>query len=162
MKNYFIPYSLYLIPKNVLFFVFWLLILSFSSCKTVEYKYIPIKEIHTEEIIVRDTIIDIQLIPYKDSVSLHDTISYLENTYAYSYVLFSLGKLHHSLGIKEVKIPADVQLVEKIIRDSIPYPVEVKGETVIRYKRGFFWWSGVVACVILFGVIVFKLSRFLL
>lgn len=138
--------------KNLLIF-FPLL---FIGCKSIEY--VPVKEVHTEQIILRDTIVDIKLIPYKDSISIKDTISYLENTYAYSNASYSSGQLNHSLNIKDVEIPVKIVVQEKIIRDSIPYPIEIT-KTKVEYRKDFFWWTGLIFLVFLFGFSVFKLAR---
>lgn len=66
-----------------------------AGCATKrEVQYIPIEKKVTEKVTVRDTLVQVVLRPYKDSVSLHsasgrDTTSYLESTYAYSYASYS-------------------------------------------------------------------------
>lgn len=136
------------------------ILLSLTGCKAKEViKYVPVEKIRTEQVIMRDTIIDVQLIPHKDSVSLNDTISFLENKYAYSNASFTAGRLNHSLVIKSVKIPTEIQYIEKIVTDSIQVPVEAKGDIIIQYKRDFFWWCGLLSLLLIIVVIVLKIPR---
>jgi hypothetical protein len=99
-----------------------LLLLLLTSCKTV---YVPVETIKIQKEIIRDTIVQVELVPYKDTVSILDTVSHLENKYAYSDAEFSTGRLNHSLSIKPIKIPTKVQYIEHTRVDSIPYKVEV-------------------------------------
>lgn len=102
-------------------FLGWLL-LGCSTKKVVEY--IPVEKKTVETVVLTDTLLQVQLIPYKDSVSVKDSTSYLENPYAYSRASITDGKLNHSLGIFPLKpIPYTFQMPVKIIRDSIPYAV---------------------------------------
>lgn len=135
-----------------------LILLTFFACKTNEViRYVD--RVHTEEIILRDTIVHTRLIPYKDSVSVTDTISRLENQYARSEASFTLGRLNHSLIIKELEIPVQISYIEKLITDSVPYPVTIQSDPVIIYQRDFFWWAGVILLVLGIGTGIFKLSR---
>ena len=68
----------------VVFAVFlgWL----FFGCTTKKVvEYVPIEKKVTETVTLTDTIVDVQLVPYRDSVSVKDSTSYLKNEYAYSY-----------------------------------------------------------------------------
>lgn len=103
--------------KNLL-----ILLILLTGCKT---KYVPIETIKIQKEIIRDTIVQVELVPYKDTVSILDTVSHLENKYAYSDAEFSTGRLNHSLSIKPIKIPTKVQYIEHTQVDSIPYKVEV-------------------------------------
>jgi hypothetical protein len=102
-----------------------ILLILLTGCKT---KYVPIETIKIQKEIIRDTIVQVELVPYKDTVSILDTVSHLENKYAYSDAEFSTGRLNHSLSIKPIKIPTKVQYVDRIRVDSIPYKVEVTKE----------------------------------
>lgn len=138
------------------------LIMSISSllmsCGTKKI-YVPIDHKVTETVIMHDTVVRLELVPYRDTISTRplpgkDTLSFLQNSYAYSYASFKEGMLNHSLGIKpgasaEVKI----QIKEVFIVDSIPYPVEIKSDTITVYKL-YWWqkyllWSGVIANMLL-------------
>lgn len=109
----------------VLFFLLWL----FTSCKSKTI-YVPIKEIETTTETLIDTIVDVQLVPYKDSIATKDTINYLENKYSYSWARWSNGILYHSLGIFDIKIPVKIKYVDRELIRYKEIPVEVKGDTV--------------------------------
>lgn len=99
-----------------------ILLILLTGCKT---KYVPIETIKVQKEIIRDTVVQVELVPYRDTVSILDTVSHLENKYAYSDAEFSSGRLNHSLAIKEVKIPTKIQYIEHTRVDSIPYKVEI-------------------------------------
>ena len=73
--------------------------------------------------IIRDTVVQVELVPYRDTVSILDTVSHLENKYAYSDAEFSLGRLNHSLSIKEGENPNKDSVHRTYRIDSIPYKV---------------------------------------
>lgn len=102
-------------------FLGWLLV----SCGVKkEIQYIPVEKKTVETVVLTDTVIDIQLVPYKDSIAVRDTASYLENSYAYSRASWKGGMLYHSLGIFPLKpFRQNLQIPVTIIRDSIPYAV---------------------------------------
>lgn len=136
-------------------------LLFFACAKTV---YVPVNATHYVDRVVKDTVLDVRLVPYRDSITTTDTASVLENKYARSSACWD-GRLHHALAVKDVKIPVRVQYVETHRVDSVqvPYKVEVvrevpaklsgyqrlsvKGFTVlliamggyllVRYKKGF-------------------------
>lgn len=138
-------------------FRFTYLTLLLIGCKAAEVVYVP--TIHTEEVVVRDTIIEV-CIPehYAERVSL-DTISELSNPFAYSRASVIQGKLTHTLGTRGT-ITERVQIVEKVIRDSIGYPVEVEViREVDKPLRGWqvsLMWVGGIAIVLVVGYIVIK------
>lgn len=114
-------WSLRVLALVFILFLGWLLV-GCGTRKVVEY--IPIEKKTVETVVLKDTVVDVQLVPYKDSVAVKDTTSYLENPYAYSRAQWKNGTLLHSLGIFPLK-PFDygLKLPIHIIRDSIPYPV---------------------------------------
>ena len=57
------------------------MILLIFSCKT---RYVPVEIKTTETVEVHDTTITERLVPYKDSIAVRDTTSFLSNPYAYS------------------------------------------------------------------------------
>lgn len=86
-----------------------LLVFVFASCRT-RTVYVPVETKVLDSIVYHDTTFQEKLIPYKDSVSVADTVSFLHNPYAYSYASWNKGILNHSLGIYPqstvtVKIP---------------------------------------------------------
>ena len=122
---------------------------------------VAVKIVYQKEI-VKDTIpyyIPVEL----ESVKTLDTISYLENRWAYSEAVISEGILTHSLGTKDE--PLEV-VVDKVIeyRDSIIYD----HKEVVKVKEvatPLTWWQttqikGFWAMLSLFGIVVLiKLLR---
>lgn len=128
-----------------------------------EAQYIPIEKKVTKTVTVRDTVVQVVLHPYKDSVSLHpvagrDTSSYLESPYAYSHASYSGGMLNHSLGTKPgTKAEGNTKIREEARTDSIPYPVPVPGDTIYinrlhGWQQWLLWW-GVGAHVLILIVV---------
>ena len=114
-------WSLRVLALIFVVFLGWLLV----SCGVKkEIQYIPVEKKTIETVVLTDTVIDIQLVPYKDSIAVRDTASYLENPYAYSRASWKGGMLYHSLGIFPLKsFRQNLQIPVTIIRDSIPYAV---------------------------------------
>lgn len=118
--------------KKLVYIVF--LALTVYSCRT-RTVYMPVETKVLDSVIFHDTTFQEKLIPYKDSVSVADTTSFLRNPYAYSYASFSNGILNHSLGIYPhatvtVKMP---YFIEKIRRIEVPKPYPV--------ERELSWWE---------------------
>jgi hypothetical protein len=140
--------------------------LALSACKTIK-EYVPVERIVRETVTVRDTVIDVQIKQIHDSVTVdlsRDTVSYLENTYAYSYALVSDGNLTHSLGTNKAPIQVETKYIERVLTDSIPYMVEmpVLGPEIIIHKPTF--WQIVrylaIGIVIAFaGLLVYKIFK---
>jgi len=131
-----------------------------SGCaKTV---YVPVQSTRTVTEIIRDTTVQVQLQTIRDSVTVADTLSRLENKYAYSSALWSNGLLSHSLGIKPVDIPIEIQYKEIIRTDSIAIPYPVPGADKIVYRQKWWqtalMWLGVLALALFVGWII-KLLR---
>lgn len=111
----------------------WLLALGLGSCgRTV---YVPVEHRITDSISIHDTTITERLVPYRDSVSVRDTSSFLCNPYAYSYARWDGEFLHHSLGIWPratvvVKVP---YYIDRIRVEKIPAPYEA--------ERKLTWWE---------------------
>lgn len=118
--------------KKLVYIVF--LALTVYSCRT-RTVYMPVETKVLDSVVFHDTTFQEKLIPYKDSVSVADTTSFLRNPYAYSYASFSNGILNHSLGIYPhatvtVKMP---YFIEKIRRIEVPKPYPV--------ERELSWWE---------------------
>lgn len=132
-----------------------LLILSLCSCRT---KYIPVELKTTETITVRDTLISLKLVPYKDSVSVKADSSYLSNPYAYSWARVGKdGMLYHSLGIiPQAEVKGEIMFLDKTITKEVGVPVEVIKEVPKKLNR---WDRFVMGCgyvmIILLLVFVF-------
>ena len=109
-------------------FLLWLLLAGCQTKKQVEYYPYPLEKVVTKTITVRDTLIEVQLVPYRDSIVTADTTSYLHNPYAESRATVSGGMLQHSLNIKPgVKAKDTIQTITIIQHDSIPYPQPIPG-----------------------------------
>lgn len=153
-------WSLRVLAVVFLFFLCWLFF-GCSTRRTIEY--IPVEKKVTETVVLTDTVVDILLVPYRDSVSVKDSTSYLENEYAYSHASLRQGMLHHSLGIFPLKSsPVKVQNVTKTRRDSIPYavpgPVEYKEKSLSPVEK-FFLYTGVAATAALVILAVVRIRR---
>lgn len=104
-------------------------ILFLVGCKT-RTVYVPVETetIRTETETIRDTIVDVKLVPYYEKIVTEKDSSYLENEYAFSSAKWDGSKLHHSLGIFDKITPVKIQYkdryfeITKTIRE--PYPVE--------------------------------------
>lgn len=123
------------------------------ACKPVE-KVVYLPEVHTvtTEVVTHDTVI-VTAIPehYAERETL-DTLSELNNPFAYSRAEVSRGKLTHSLGIHPTaEVSQHVTVEEKIvtIRDTLLYPIEVPVyiEKEIRGWRLWVFYAGVLAII---------------
>ncbi len=109
------------------------------SCKTKDPKliYVPVEKTITVTETIRDTIIDVQLVPDKQSVITpsKDT-SRLENKYCLSFAFWDGEKLFHNLNVKDTSVPTKVPIKEKktVIVVPIIQPYEVK-ETIYVDKQ---------------------------
>lgn len=109
--------------------------LAFFGCAT---KYVPVEVTTTDSIVIRDTLVQVELVPYKDStISIpiyteNDTsaVSFLNNPYAYSWARWDGRQLHHSLAIWPGKLtPIRVPYyTERVRRVEVPKVVEVEKE----------------------------------
>lgn len=123
--------------------------------------YVPVVHKRVDSIDVHDTIIQVQLVPYKDSVAIRDTSSYLHNEYAYSYATWSDGVLQHSLGIWpqkpiEVKVP---YFIDRWHYEKVPEIVEVE-KPVPKWQQ-FFCHMGIIAsALMIIFAIIYAIRRF--
>lgn len=138
----------------------------FSGCRT---KYIPVPVETMDSIVIRDTILDVQLVPYRDSVSVAppkespDSVSsFLSNPYAWSWAQWYEGRLHHSLGIwpnkqTPIRVPYYYERVRKV---EIPKIVEVE-KPLTRWQRLKMEFGGVAlgVCVGLLLVTAYLIRR---
>lgn len=135
----------------------------FTSCKT-KTVYVPVKQTSVETVFIRDTVVQMKLKYYRDTISTPDTISFLSNPYCFSWAELRDGKLNHSLtSWPDSLIPIQVKYIERLRVDSIPapYPVEV-----IKYtEKELNWWQliririGEISIVLLLGVLIWFLSK---
>ncbi len=123
--------------------------------------YVPVVHERVDSISVHDTLFQVQLVPYKDSVVSRDTSSYLSNAYAYSFAMWSNGMLHHSLGIWpqkpiEVKVP---HFIDRWHYEKVPEIVEVE-KPAPKWKQ-FFYHMGIIATTsIIIFAIIYAIRRF--
>ena len=100
-------------------FAFIPMLLLFISCAPREViRYVRDVSIKIE----RDTVVEAVLIPFKDSVTIVDTVSVLENKYARTSAKWENSTLTHTLEIKPTPIEVKTKIIERV--DSIPYEVE--------------------------------------
>ena len=85
-----------------------LICLLFVGCKT---KYIPVERVVRDSIAIHDTVIEVQLKPFKEAVLLDDTISILNNEVATSEAKITNNKLYHSLEIKDTPIKVETKFI---------------------------------------------------
>lgn len=132
--------------------------LALISCKAKRI-YVPIETVVTEKEIVRDTVIDIQLEIIRDSVVVADTISILENKYASSMAKFTQGNLHHTLKTKDVKVPIEVQYIEKIVTKEVEVPIEVEIIKEIKKPYPFIVRFSIIFTILVLGFSIYKIFK---
>lgn len=138
------------------------LVMGCGICKKVQY--VPIetfKDSIVVEKLVRDTV-TIEIPGETLSVVTQDS-SHLETKYSVSDAkIDSLGRLHHSLTNKDIKIEKEIvyKEVEKKVEKKIPYPVKVPEKYIPPYykKINVLFW-GIISIVVIFIVlkVYFKL-----
>lgn len=124
-----------------------------SCTKTV---YVPVHSTQTVTETVHDTIVKIKLDQSREVVTILaiDTTSTLKNKYCKSTAGIQNGMLTHTLEtLPNAAVETRIQYVDKVIVDSIPYPVEVKGETV--YVDRIPIWSYIIWTLIFVAFILF-------
>lgn len=133
------------------------------ACKPVE-NVVHVPTIHTLETIIRDTFVDVRIPEHFAERETLDTLSELSNPFAYSRAVVIGGKLTHSLGIKEgATVTERIIYTETVVRDSIPYPVEV--EVIREVPEPLRWWQrslmwiGVAAIVVASVAVYRKIKR---
>lgn len=133
----------------------------FGGCRT---KYVSVPVETTDSIIIRDTILDVQLVPYRDSTTVtpnaatpDSAASFLYNPYAYSWARWFDGKLHHSLGIwPNRKTPITLPyFYYRTQRVEVPQIVEVEKE-LTRWQRIKLETGGLAigGCIVLMTVFI--------
>lgn len=131
------------------------------GCKT-KTVYIPVETKIIDSLVIRDTTIDIQLVPYRDSTSVHADSSYLSNPYAYSWARIGTdGLLHHSLTIwPELPLPAKVQFIDRIRHIEVPKPYPVEKQVFV--EKELSWLDRTylnTGKIFLLGIIIYGLFR---
>jgi hypothetical protein len=126
-----------------------------------------IERLEKDTTVVTDTVIQVRLTPYRDSVSVAGDSSFLSNEYAYSYASYREGRLSHSLGIRPQAVATGRlawQTRYKTLKETTP--VEVVKEVPVKRPLGgwqrFLLVSGGVAWGVLMAglaVLVRRLFR---
>jgi len=129
-------------------FIFILIMLCLVGCKT---KYVPVETKVTETVEYHDTTVTEKLVPYKESVAVKDTISFLSNPYAYSEARWNNGILHHTLGIYPeaviiIKVPQYLDRT-RIIENPQIIEVEKKLNKWQQLKVDYGGYAFIVICV---------------
>ena len=117
--------------------VVWTVLFCLCSCKT---RYLEVQTLRVDSVSYKDTVVQVQLVPYRDSSAIKGDSSYLENPYAYSWAKWSDGVLQHSLVIKPgVFIPYVFHIPErvKMYKVGVPYTKEVVKEV----EKPLSWWQ---------------------
>lgn len=148
----------HIMSRYVLRVPFQLVVLAFLclSCKT---RYVPVETVITETVEVHDTTVQEKLVPYKDSVSVKDTVSFLSNPYAYSKAEWSGGMLRHTLGIWPNAVLI-VEIPKYMVRTrtvEVPKVVEVE-KKLNRWQQMKVDYGGwfLLANVIAIGLLISK------
>lgn len=111
----------------------------FISCRTTKTEYIPVETVKTITETVRDTVVDVKLVPYREEIATPKDSSYLENPYAYSWAWFDGKLLHHNLGIFDRPTPTKIQYIDRVVEVEVEKPYPVKGDT--EYTNILKWWQ---------------------
>ena len=143
-----------IIVLTLLFLLWWLL----TGCRSKSV-FVPVHSVSTVTEWVRDTVVEVRLVPYRDSVSVRDTVSRLENVYAYSSAVWSGGRLSHSLAVKDTAVGGKT-VVHEIVRTdtvSVPYPVDrVIEKNVLKGWQKVLMWVGATTILIIIMLLIKK------
>lgn len=139
--------------------VFVLLFVCFSGC--TRRVYVPVERTTTVTEFLRDTVVEVRLKEVHDTVTIEalgkDTTSYLETGTHFSHATWKDGKLGHSLGtLPDASIKDTMKVKHIIIRDSIPYPVQVEVEKKLTWwQRQKIEYGGIaIGVAVFFGFII--------
>lgn len=115
--------------------------------------YVPVEKTRTVTEVKHDTIVTAALPEEQDSVRVADTTAIAETSLAKAVASYNgaAQELTLKLENKRTDIPVRVEYVERIIRDSIPYPVEVIKEVPV-YKSP--WYTRALIGVTIISAVV--------
>ena len=141
------------------------LILGASSCGTV--RTLPVQDSSRAEVRVERTVridtVFVQLPEVAERVTVLDTVSVLENSFAKSEAVVSGGRLSHSLELKPARVPVMVP-AETVVRDSLVWRDRVVEKEVERQLSS---WErvkmgvGGYACVLLVVLLILSVIQFI-
>ena len=147
-----------------------LVLAAFCGCSAVDKTvYIPVVKTVEVQTVVRDTIVETELVEYYTERETRDTSSYLTNPFAFSQATVTNGTLIHSLGIHpDATVKQKLPVTERIVTivDSIPYPVPVPGPTeYIEHEPSpierTLMWAGAISIIAAAAWAVARLKHFL-
>ena len=143
-----------------------IILLTSAICSCRGVKYVPVETVRVDSTVVHDTLMDVRLAPYRDSVATRDTSSFLSNPYAYSWARYTGGMLHHSLGIwptatTQVKVP---YFIDRYVTITKPEIVEVE-KKLTRWQQFKLDVGGtaigcmIAVIIIAIGYLIYRLKR---
>ena len=160
------------LATTVAIFLFIATVMLFSSCRTgrqivvVEGKDSIRIEERVREIKVTDTLF-VEVPMQKESTTVRDSMSHLENDYAISDARIMIdGSLYHSLETKP-RIDTLTQELSVQAKDSIIYREKVIPQ-VVTVEKGLNWftqmrlWLGNIMLVLIAGAVAWTATRLLL
>ena len=132
-----------------------------GSCRSP--KYIPVEVTSTDSVVVHDTLIQTELVPYRDSVSVLPSVgdttaaSFLSNPYAFSWARWDGRSLQQSLSIwpgnvLTIRIP---YYIDRVRRIEVPKVVEVE-KPLTRWQKFKMEFGGISfgACIGLTAILL--------
>ena len=141
--------------KRFILFILMFLVVGCGICKKVQY--VPV-ETKTDSVYVEKLV--------KDTVSIEipgDTVrvvaqdsSHLETKYSISEaVIDSVGRLHHSLINKDIKIKKEIvyKEIEKRVEVEKEVPVEV--EVPVKYVPDYYKWINIIFWCLVGSFVIF-------
>lgn len=141
--------------KRFILFILMFLVVGCGICKKVQY--VPV-ETKTDSVYVEKLV--------KDTVSIEipgDTVrvvaqdsSYLETKYSISEAkIDSVGRLHHSLINKDIKIDKEIvyKEIEKRVEVEKEVPVEV--EIPVKYVPDYYKWINIIFWCLVGSFVIF-------
>lgn len=135
-----------------------LALLFLGGCGVQRIQYVPIERTRTITETKIDTVVQVEIEQIRDSVVTADTLSVLSNKYATSTAAVSRGLLHHSLRTTEAKLDIRVQYIDRVVYDSIPYPIEVV-RTVKDSAQSREIWTLRIILVLVVGLSLYRMFR---
>lgn len=141
-----------------------LLVSAICSCRSV--RYVPVETVRVDSTVIHDTLMDVSLVPYRDSIATTDTISFLSNPYAYSRAEWTGGMLRHTLGIwptaaTRVKVP---YFIDRYVTITKPQIVEVEKKLSKWQQFKLDVGGAAIGCmiaviIIAVGYLIYRLKR---
>ena len=141
--------------KRFILFILMFLVVGCGICRKVQY--VPVetsKDSIVVETLVRDTV-SIE-IPGETVYVVAQDSSHLETKWSVSDAkIDSVGRLHHSLINKDIKIDKEIvyKEIEKRVEVEKEVPVEV--EVPVRYVPGYYKWINIIFWCLVGSFVIF-------